>query len=610
MITLIIIYYYKDPITLPTFKVPIFYVIDIILKKVGGPYYFHFSHHIAQIFILTYNEFYKLNILDQNMKLAKLIVTWEERAKEYRESTKGTKDLPPTWLEALNQMRMFLSSVPQPPPPPIQQQLYNQQQFHPPVIHQQYHQPITQSNVYPIQPTTSNKRSHGGELIGNGIPDPRSTTSLYHQQPQARPLQSSYNQLQQQQQQQYPVYQQAQNFQQNNTIRRPDLESMIMIEMKSLYREMGGNEDEMTLEELASMNPTLYAQMRAAAEANINSTIRNSPILDGSSFNEIQGPKVNGYICEAPVTIHLSQSEELIKRLESFKINSNIPESISKKLSKQLNFLISKVHEHPPLPPMILGHLPLEPSAAFIALCDSSKKETVTPKVIEFPKFTTNDVISRNDKNLRLILKKFNQDRPFVHREDAVRFSSREKLAKHMDSYLARKEIERKSANELSYRQYYCTLLQWVSDFNALETNSNLKTNPAALLQKSMKLEESIPLPFDENFMRCPVSKESFERTFEKNEGEWMYKNASKVLVSEDADANIYKLGQSTSEPSIRYLIVHNELVLKDWLNCGRATTLKDAKERYEAIGAGDDIFIKSLEKAADGEVVYVMLKN
>jgi hypothetical protein len=88
MITLIIIYYYKDPITLPTFKVPIFYVIDIILKKVGGPYYFHFGHHIAQIFILTYNEFYKLNILDQNMKLAKLIVTWEERAKEYKEKLK------------------------------------------------------------------------------------------------------------------------------------------------------------------------------------------------------------------------------------------------------------------------------------------------------------------------------------------------------------------------------------------------------------------------------------------------------------------------------------------------------------------------------------------
>jgi hypothetical protein len=276
--------------------------------------------------------------------------------------------------------------------------------------------------------------------------------------------------------------------------------------------------------------------------------------------------------------------------------------------------LISKIHDDHILPPMILGPLPLEPSPAFIKLCES-KNESVAPvkqKVIEFPKFTTNDVVNRNDSKLRHILRKFNQDRPFVYHEDAVRFTSREKLAKHIDSCFARKEIERKAliSGEMSHRQWYCSISQWVSDFNALEIKTKATNNitEEERNQSNSQAQQILPLPFDENFMRCPVSKESFERIFDDDEGEWMYKNAAKVLVSEAADPSIYKLGQPTIEPTIRYLIVHKQLVLDDWLNSGRASSLQGAKERYEAMGNSNDIFIKTLEKAADDEDVFVML--
>jgi len=595
-----------DPITIPPYKLPIFYLIDVILKKVAGPYYFHFSHHIVQVFIRTFNELG----LEQKNKLAKLVGIWEERAHEYKELNKGTKELPPTWLEALRQMRSYLNSInfntiTNYNQPPIQQyQVPMHQQYQPPLAQPP---PIFQQQQQQQQ-HISNKRSHGGELIG--IPDPRSTTK-YNQQVQSsrQNIQSTYQQ-QHLQQQSYQQYNQNQNYQQTSQ----NLESMILIEMKSLYRELGGNEDEMTLDELASVNPTLYSQMRTTAETKINATMRNSPI-NGNQYNEIQGPRLNGYICETPVTVYLSKSEELIKTLESCKMDS-IPANISKKLSKQLNMLISKIHDQPILPPMILGPLPLEPSPAFIKLCESSRKDIIAPikqKVIEFPKFTSNDVLARNENKLRLLLKKFNQDYPFVYHEDAVRFSSREKLAKHMDSCIARKEIERKAliSGEMNHRQWYCNVSQWVSDFNALETKSNLiKSNTSEIVTKNNLLsQQNVPLPFDENFMRCPVSKESFERIFDDDEGEWMYKNAAKILVSEAADASVYKLGQPTIEPSIRYLIVHRQLVLDDWINCGRASSIQGAKERYEAMGASDDTFIKTLEKAAaDDEDVFVML--
>ena len=40
-----------DPSTNITFKVPLFYCMDSIMKNVGGPYAFHFSRYLAGNFL-------------------------------------------------------------------------------------------------------------------------------------------------------------------------------------------------------------------------------------------------------------------------------------------------------------------------------------------------------------------------------------------------------------------------------------------------------------------------------------------------------------------------------------------------------------------------------
>lgn len=70
-----------------------------------------------------------------------------------------------------------------------------------------------------------------------------------------------------------------------------------------------------------------------------------------------------------------------------------------------------------------------------------------------------------------------------------------------------------------------------------------------------------------------------------------MYRNAAKLLVTESADAVLFKLGRATDSKNtregdvVRYLIVHKLLVLDNWLQSGKATSLSEALQRYQAAG-------------------------
>jgi hypothetical protein len=103
--------------------------------------------------------------------------------------------------------------------------------------------------------------------------------------------------------------------------------------------------------------------------------------------------------------------------------------------------------------------------------------------------------------------------------------------------------------------------------------------------------EEEFIVPADEHFTRCPISREVFEAFFDEEEGEFMYRNAAKLLVTDSADAALFKLGRATGNkiPSegdiVRYLIVHKLLVLDNWLLSGKATSLSEALQRYQAAG-------------------------
>jgi hypothetical protein len=86
-----------DPQTNITYKLPIFYLLDSIMKHVGGSYPALFSRHLAEVFIRAYEEviYYSFFVIVSNFdsaciftfqlpekdqaKLDFLLITWEER---------------------------------------------------------------------------------------------------------------------------------------------------------------------------------------------------------------------------------------------------------------------------------------------------------------------------------------------------------------------------------------------------------------------------------------------------------------------------------------------------------------------------------------------------
>ena len=129
-------------------------------------------------------------------------------------------------------------------------------------------------------------------------------------------------------------------------------------------------------------------------------------------------------------------------------------------------------------------------------------------------------------------------------------------------------------------------------------------------------------VPADELFVRCPVSKNLFAQRWDDEEGEMLYVNAVKIFVTASADAAIFKLGKETDQanPGMRYLIVDKAMVLNPWLENGKASSVRNAIERYETMVQGRPSgtespyskFLEALRTVAaneDEEHTFVMLE-
>lgn len=189
-------------------------------------------------------------------------------------------------------------------------------------------------------------------------------------------------------------------------------------------------------------------------------------------------------------------------------------------------------------------------------------------------------------------------------------------MAKYTDESLTKKEASRKReiSGEKVYRNWFATCAQWVSDFNALG-----RDNEAPLYAKSGQGSEEVKrvsvVPADDTFTRCPVSKEVFDTFWDQEEGEFMFRNAAKVLVTQAADENIFKISQPTSHPNVRYCILHKLLVLDGLIANGRADSLRQATARYLSTGTS-----ATKEKVAELEAsignnenhddIFVLLSN
>lgn len=205
------------------------------------------------------------------------------------------------------------------------------------------------------------------------------------------------------------------------------------------------------------------------------------------------------------------------------------------------------------------------------------------------PVFNTSDLSKRSESAIRSLY----SDMPHQYHEDALRFRTLAQLQQHTDAFLEKKKLllKKKDATNKEarlYREWYCLLEQWISDFNALDLTGNTTTQPAngAYNLEGNTSEEVFILPADENFPRCPISKEMFECVWDDEEGEMMYRNAVKVLVLESVDSGLFKvskpidLEENDSTGEVRYMIVHKLLVMDVWLKEGKAVTLKEARAR------------------------------
>jgi hypothetical protein len=191
-------------------------------------------------------------------------------------------------------------------------------------------------------------------------------------------------------------------------------------------------------------------------------------------------------------------------------------------------------------------------------------------------------------------------------------------LSAHTDKFLDKKEALRKGEGVRTFRQWYCTSAQWITNFSELgdgvsgSSSSAPGEGASSSGAAAASSQEEYIVAADEFFDRCPVSKEKFDMIWDDEEGSYMFRNAVRVLVTEAADAALFKLGQPTDEPGINYLIVHKPLVMDGWLQQGRAETLKGAIMRYEGMGRSAEKNQQLVAAAGDDdddEDVFVILE-
>lgn len=230
----------------------------------------------------------------------------------------------------------------------------------------------------------------------------------------------------------------------------------------------------------------------------------------------------------------------------------------------------------------------------------------------------------------------------YVHRkyqfqEDGVRFLTQAKLDAYVDKYANKQLILRMTDKAIKSRPWLPSEQEWQTDFGEA---MNIERD-RALAEAAGRGDEdgiggaggALKLPgsssssggaagqggagahtggggagreysvlADEQFTRCPISRERFVSIFDEDSGDMWYRNAARVLVTSLADVSTYNLAMETEHPAVRYLIINKGLVLDSWLNIGKAASYNDAMQRYQAMGAEHSEKVTGLQTALGQE--------
>lgn len=667
------------------YKLPLFYLIDSIMKHVGGPYPALFGKHFAETYSLIIRDLHSKDI----DRLDFLLNTWEER-----------KLLP---LDLINKMKYQLNRAKQQTQQPFFQQ-------HPKVnlaptlnIAPNLHQPIpttpesadaafnelVYSEMLLILDQLYNELNVTERLSVEdlSVANPQlfaqirekaeesAATALIQQQQEEEELQEQQKKLlleaQKAQLQQLPTEivgrkrATMQDFEIGNVVRTTTQPQPMGQQRRNVAPRFHQGDNQNTArvtgeryrsssqdsrESVSKGRSTGQRPGRGGAGRGQNRTqqyssfnssgatgagvIEPPPTLDHFPMESNDDSRffVNGYISENPVVVDVDHARRLQAKMlayaaqlttEAGSVEDVAFGEAAAQVARRLGLYLTDVLVPPPLPQILFGSLPLKPINIVVAPAKIVNR-------IPTPEFKAELLGRSPDAALQALYGAL----PHQFHEDGLRFSSLALLQKHTDAFLEKKKLRQKrlespdiSARES--REWFCTINQWVSNFNSLSNPSNPTTtdeqgNPVVgdmdVDQQQVGEDEEFIVPADENFTRCPVSREMFECVWDDEEGEMMYRNAVKVFVTEAADPHLFKLSkkmnvgedeieESTGEgkedikegsmeisnggvkeeskevsvkKEIGYLIVHKLLVMDGWLAAGKATSLSEAINRKD----------------------------
>lgn len=404
-------------------------------------------------------------------------------------------------------------------------------------------------------------------------------------------------------------------------------QDMLVQEMQHVLNQMFAqlpDQQMMSLAELARVNPSLYEQIRNAAETSLRERLAAAPkpaVAAASKPPQQARPKlppghVRGFLGEQAVSVNMTRVRAVFKNLYatgSDPIDAADPKvaqqhriaRAAKAAAMQLGHLISTVDTLPNLPDLSFA-TDLNQYSAFPATVNDlapnllHEAETYTktihtkkqerdqqpriqrkhqpqqsgenatqavPMKREMPPMRPDDLGRRVPAHVHALYGALEH----VSRQDGLRFSSAVRLNEHLDD-LAAKARAKKEA-EQPYRDWYCSSEQWITDFGRLRNEEE-----EADFQLEQEEPEELMVKADEHFPKCPISGETFLTIMDDEHGEWVYRNAVRVLLDEGADPSLFRgkaqpLSQDEASPDIskeyRYVIV-SRMVFEAWRAQGR----------------------------------------
>ncbi len=579
----------------PSHKLPILYVVDATMKYVGGPYPYHFSRYAVDVARRGLTE---MAPGKDQQKLDFLLQTWLERNLLHASVMPALVEARAQWAAQAAANTIVNASV------------GAGTAYHQPYAQQQYQQPPPPPPQ--VGPAAAMQREMQMQLdqmlVGMG-----SSIALEELRIENPEVYES-------------IRQQAEI---NLSLKYPHLAP----------RDAGASAG------VARAPPKPPASAAAKPAATVLPPAAQEPYLSRwghqheAGMYEVAGATKLGFIAEAPVVVSVTASADLAARMdvEDDSVPCYVLNSESKRramwqarsLARQ-RLQEALAEDRPELPDIVTGPVPLEPSRqyrlGFDAYNSAARKAAQNTAIggssssafglsrvkVPMPCFDTSKAALARPKESAL--RGLYLMRRYQFNDDALRFTSQQDLDDYIDKSAVRKiKLQTlSSSGVMQSRAYFYHAQQWCEDYEPLLSSLDQSMEAAVEVgsgsaglgadgvvstgssnNASAGLEDSwlYTVPADENFVRCPVSKNLFTQKWDDDEGEMLYTNAVKVFVTAAADPAIFNLAQpiesdddGMDDDSVRYLLVDKKLVLTPWLENGKAAPVQDALERYQTM--------------------------